>query len=52
VAQGREQRVDQDISATLGHNWQMSDASAIQNQSMQQGAASVPDQVFKSCMHA
>ena len=52
VALGRQQRIDQDISASLGRNWQMSGTAAIQNQSMQEGAAGVADQVFNSCMRA
>ena len=51
-ALARQQGINQDISATLGRNWQMSGTANIQNQSMQQGAANVADQVFNSCMRS
>jgi alkylhydroperoxidase family enzyme len=51
-ALARQQGVNQDISATLGRNWQMSGTTSVRDQSMQQGAAGVADQVFNSCMRA
>jgi len=47
-----QQGINQDISATLGRNWQLSQTTGIQDQSMQQDAAATADQVFNGCMRA
>ena len=52
AAQSKQQGINQDISATLGRNWQMSDTTRLQDRSMQQDAAGAADQVFNSCMRA
>jgi len=52
AALANQQGINQDISATLGRNWAMSYTTGLQNQSMQQDAASVADQAFNSCMRA
>lgn len=52
LAQNREQGINQDISATLGRNWQMSDTTRLQDQSMRRQAAGLADQVFNSCMRS
>jgi hypothetical protein len=51
-ALNRQQGINQDISATLGRNWQMSQTTGIQRQSMNQDAAGIADQAFNSCMSA
>ena len=51
-ALNRQQGINQDISATLGRNWQMSGTAGIQRQSMNQDAASIADQAFNGCMRA
>ncbi|HEV2098182.1 MAG TPA: hypothetical protein VGR45_04575 [Stellaceae bacterium] len=51
-ALARQQGINQDISTTLGRNWQMSGTTSVRDQSMQQGAANVADQVFNSCMRS
>lgn len=52
TAQNREQGINQDISATLGRNWQMSNTTLVHNESMRRQAAGLADQVFSSCMRA
>jgi hypothetical protein len=52
AALANQQGINQDINATLGRNWAMSYTTGLQNQSMQQDAASVADQTFNSCMRA
>ena len=47
-----EQGINEDISATLGRNWQMSDTTGLQQETMRQQAAGLADQVFSSCMRA
>jgi hypothetical protein len=51
-ALAKQQGINQDISATLGRNWQMSQTTGIQDQNMRQDAASAADQAFNSCMRA
>ena len=51
-ALARQQGINQDISATLGRNWQMSQTTGLQDQNMRQDAASAADQAFNSCMRA
>jgi hypothetical protein len=52
VALSRQQGINQDISATLGRNWQMSQTTGLQDQNMRQDAASAADRAFNSCMRA
>jgi hypothetical protein len=52
AALAKEQGINQDISATLGRNWQLSQTTPVFDQSMRQQAASYADQVFASCMRA
>ena len=47
-----EQRINQDINATLGGNWQLSGTSAIEHQSMSAQAAGYAGQVLNNCMRA
>jgi hypothetical protein len=47
-----QQGINQDISATLGRNWQMSQTTGIEDQSMRQDAAAAATQTFNSCMRA
>jgi hypothetical protein len=52
VAQAKQQGINQDISATLGRNWQMSNTTQLQEQTRREQAASLADQVFNNCMRA
>jgi hypothetical protein len=52
AAQNKEQGINQDISATLGRNWQMSDTTRLQDQTMRRQAAGAADQAFNACMRA
>jgi hypothetical protein len=52
AAQNNEQGINQDISATLGRNWQMSQTTGLQTERMRQQAAGFADQIFNSCMRA
>jgi hypothetical protein len=52
AARGNEQGINQDISATLGRNWQMSDVTRIEDQTMREQATDYADQVFNNCMRA
>ena len=52
AALARQQGINQDISATLGRNWQLSQTTGLQDQSMRQQAAGDADQVFNSCMRS
>ncbi len=47
-----QQGINQDISATLGRNWQMSQTTGIEDQSMRQDTAAAAAQTFNSCMRA
>jgi hypothetical protein len=51
-ASNRQQGINQDISATLGRNWALSNTTNLQTQNLQRQTASVADQVFNSCMRA
>jgi hypothetical protein len=51
-ALANQQGINQDISATLGRNWQMSQTTGLQDQNMRQDAASAAEQAFNSCMRA
>jgi hypothetical protein len=48
----KERGINQDISATLGGNWQFSGTAPIEQQSMRAQAAGYADQVLNSCMRA
>lgn len=52
AALANQQGINEDISATLGRNWQLSGTTPVVNQSMRRQAASDADQVFSDCMHA
>lgn len=52
VAQNREQGINQDISATLGRNWQMSNTTPVHNETMRRQAAGLAGQTFNNCMRA
>ena len=52
IAQNREEGINQDISATLGRNWQMSNTTMIHNETARRQAAGLAGQVFDSCMRA
>ncbi len=52
AARGNEQGINQDISATLGRNWQLGGTAPVVDQSMRQQASGYADQVFDSCMRA
>jgi hypothetical protein len=52
AALANESRIDQDISATLGGNWQRARTANVVDQSMRSDAADYAGQVFDSCMHA
>jgi hypothetical protein len=47
-----ERGINQDISATLGRNWQLSGTTQVVDQSMRQQSSGYAEQVFDSCMHA
>ena len=44
--------INQDITATLGGNWQRSSTLGIQSESLNRSAAGAADQTFNSCMLA
>ncbi len=52
AALARQQGINEDISATLGRNWQLGRTTPVVNQSMRSQAASDADRVFSECMHA
>jgi hypothetical protein len=52
AAHNHEQGINQDISATLGRNWQMSDTTGLHTETMRRQAAGIADQVFNNCMRA
>jgi hypothetical protein len=47
-----EQGINQDISATLGRNWQLGQTTPVVDQSMRQQAQGYSDRVLNSCMRA
>jgi hypothetical protein len=51
-ALANQQGINQDISATLGRNWQMSQTTGLEDQNMRQQAVADADQAFNSCMRA
>jgi hypothetical protein len=52
VALARQQGINQDISATLGRNWQMSQTTGLQDQNLREQAVADAGQAFNSCMRA
>ncbi|HTV45347.1 MAG TPA: hypothetical protein VMF05_08530 [Stellaceae bacterium] len=52
AAAARQGRINQDISATLGGNWQRARTSGIMDQSLRSEAGNSADQVFDGCMHS
>lgn len=52
AALANEQGINQDINATLGRNWQLSQTTAVVGQSMRHQAAGYADQVLDNCMRA
>ena len=52
AAHNNEQGINEDISATLGRNWQLSSTTRLEDQTMRQQAAGIADQVFNNCMRA
>ncbi|HEY3912616.1 MAG TPA: hypothetical protein VGM07_22405 [Stellaceae bacterium] len=47
-----EREINQDISATLGGNWQRARTASVVDQSLRHQASSYADEVFDSCMRA
>lgn len=52
AAMATEQGIDQDISSTLGGNWQRSNTTGIEANSMSNQAVGVADQTLDNCMRA
>ena len=52
TANNNEQGINQDISTTLGRNWQMSQTTRLRDQSMQRQATGFADRIFDNCMLA
>jgi hypothetical protein len=52
AALATERGINQDISATLGGNWQFSGTAPVEQQSMRAQAAGYADQVLNNCMRA
>ncbi len=52
IARAREEGINQDISATLGRNWQMGQTTAIVDQSMRRQASGLADSVLNACMRS
>ncbi len=52
AALANQQGINEDITATLGRNWQLSRTTPVVDQSMRREAATDADQVFGDCMHA
>lgn len=52
AAMATEQGIDQDISSTLGGNWQRSNTTGLEANSMSRQAAGVADQTLDNCMRA
>ena len=52
IALARQQGINQDISATLGRNWQLSQTTSLMDQSMSRQAGGAADQVLNSCMRS
>lgn len=52
AALANQSGINQDISATLGGNWQLARTTSVVDQSMRRQAADYAGQVFDSCMRA
>lgn len=52
AAFARQRGIDQDISATLGGNWQRARTTSVVDQSMRSDTAAYAGKVFDSCMRA
>jgi hypothetical protein len=52
AALGTQMGINQDITATLGGNWQRSSTLGIETGQLNRSAAGAADQVFESCMLA
>jgi hypothetical protein len=48
----RQQGVNEDITATLGGNWQLSSTYGIETQSLKSSAQGLANQVIRNCMQA
>ena len=48
----KQQGINQDISATLGRNWQLGSTYGIESQNMNRQAAGAADQALENCMLA
>jgi hypothetical protein len=51
-AQNTQAGINADRSATLGRNWELSNTTGLQAQTMQQQTAALADQAFNNCMRA
>jgi hypothetical protein len=52
AAFANQEGINEDITATLGGNWQRSSTLGIETQSLNRSAADAADQAFGSCMRA
>ncbi len=52
AALANQRAINQDISATLGGNWQLARTTSVVDQSMRNQAADYARQVFDSCMES
>jgi hypothetical protein len=52
AAFANQEGVNEDITATLGGNWQRSSTLGVETQSLNRSAAGAADQAFESCMLA
>jgi hypothetical protein len=52
AAFANQRGINQDISATLGANWQLAHTTGVVDQSMRDQAVDYAQQVFDSCMRA
>jgi len=52
AAFANQEGINEDITATLGGNWQRGNTLGIETQSLNRSAAGAADQAFESCMRA
>jgi hypothetical protein len=52
AAYANQQGINEDITATLGGNWQLSNTLGLESQSMNRSAAGYAQQSFENCMRA
>ena len=52
AALANEQGINQDISATLGRNWQLGGTLPVENEALHEQAAGYADQILNNCMRA